>query len=264
MHHGRECAGLVLLLAVVTLAAGPAHGESALLLEHPDALGVVAASTYDTRRERVGKAHLSLDTLDGGGVRMASDSGYTAGARTVVYADFAGVDGSGKVRPVVQESRSFDDQGNPLGVLRIDHQRGVASCAGPDGELMSELPLPANDRVVNVALNLFFLPLVRGETDELSFQLFLCGGGARLVDFVANLAPDSGKRGDSRHLVEVRYGPDFGIATLVARSFVPKLSFWFDPQPPHRWMAHRLPLYGKGPEVFVVRDGVPTRWLGDE
>ena len=50
---------------------------------------------------------------------------------------------------------------------------------------------------------------------------------------------------------------------LVAQNFIPKLSFWFDPEAPHRWMAHRLPLYGKGPEVFVVRDGVPTDWLGD-
>ena len=62
----------------------------------------------------------------------------------------------------------------------------------------------------------------------------------------------------------MRYGPDFGIATLVARSFVPKLSFWFDAAEPHQWMAHRLPLYGDGPEVYVVRDGVPTRWLGQD
>ena len=84
------------------------------------------------------------------------------------------------------------------------------------------------------------------------------------MDFVANLAPSSRNGKRPQTVVEVRYGPDFGLATLVAQNFVPKLSFWFDPAAPHRWMAHRLPLYGKGPEVFVVRDGVPTRWLGDD
>jgi hypothetical protein len=51
---------------------------------------------------------------------------------------------------------------------------------------------------------------------------------------------------------------------MVAQRFVPKLSFWFHPDEPHRWIAHRLPLYGKGPEVFVVRDGVPADWFGED
>jgi hypothetical protein len=29
-------------------------------------------------------------------------------------------------------------------------------------------------------------------------------------------------------------------------------------------MGHRLPLYAKGPEVFVVREGVPAAWFADE
>jgi hypothetical protein len=45
---------------------------------------------------------------------------------------------------------------------------------------------------------------------------------------------------------------------------IPRLSFWFDPTTPTPWLAYRLPLYSKGPEVLVVRDGVPTRWLADE
>jgi hypothetical protein len=148
-------------------------------------------------------------------------------------------------------------------VLSVDHVQGIASCKNADGGVRGQIALPPNDRVANVPLNLLFLPLVRHEEEEISFQLFMCGGGAHFIDFVANLAPSSRNGKRPKTVVEVRYGPDFGFATLVAQNFVPKLSFWFDPEAPHRWMAHRLPLYGKGPEVFVVREGVPPGWLGD-
>ena len=113
-----------------------------------------------------------------------------------------------------------------------------------------------------MTLNLLFLPLVRRETDAVRFQLFFCGLGMRLVDFEARRAPESEKDSESP-LVEVRYGPDLGIANLIAPAFLPKLSFWFAATTPHRWMAHRLPLYGRGPEVFVVRNRVPMNWLSD-
>ena len=44
---------------------------------------------------------------------------------------------------------------------------------------------------------------------------------------------------------------------------MPKLSFWFDPRSASPWLAHRIPLYSKGPEVFVIRDGLPTGWFPD-
>ena len=81
------------------------------------------------------------------------------------------------------------------------------------------------------------------------------------MDFVANLAPSSRNGKQPHKVVEVRYGPDFGLATVVAQNFVPKLSFWFDPDDREAWIAHRLPLYSRGPEVFVIRDGVPASWL---
>ena len=78
------------------------------------------------------------------------------------------------------------------------------------------------------------IPLVKGEMEQLRFQLFLCGSGARFVDFVARVAPgDVDARG--RHVIEVAYAPDFGsLVSLVARHMMPKLSFWFDPAAPHR------------------------------
>jgi hypothetical protein len=251
-----------LLLAAATLAAGTGHAESELLMEYPGFFGPIPASTYDVDRRQVGEARLVIEELGNGNVRMSSESGFTDGARTLATAELVPVAGSTKLRPVLQESRSFDPDGNPLGVLSIDHVQGTASCRNPNGEMREEIALPSNDRVANVPLNLLFLPLVRREKKEVTFQFFMCGGRAHFMDFVANLAPSSRNGKQPRNVVEVRYGPDFGFATLVAQNFVPKLSFWFDPEAPHRWMAHRLPLYGKGPEVFVVREGVPTHWLG--
>jgi len=253
--------GPALLLAAAVLAAGTGRAESDLLMEYPGFFGPIPASTYDVHYKQVGDANLMIEKLDNGNVRISSESGFTGGARTIATAELVPAENGHKLRPVLQESHSIDSDGNDLGVLSIDHVEGVASCKSPDGETRDTLALPSHDRVANVPLNLLFLPLVRGEEKEVSFQLFMCGGRAHLVDFVASLAPSSHNGNRPRKVVEVRYGPDFGFATLVAQSFVPKLSFWFQSDEPHRWMAHRLPLYGEGPEVFVVRRGVPTDWL---
>ena len=251
---------IVALIAVV-LAAAPAFAESDLVLDMPHSFGTVEASTYDVDRKRVGDAHLVMERLEDGKVRLISESGFTGGARTVITATFEPASAAGKLRPLRQESRSFDPDGKPLGRLLVDHEAGVGRCFDPQGMQSGEVAIPSVDHVANTALSLLFLPLVRRETDEIEFQLFFCGLGTRFLTFTANRVSPNGRESN---VVEVRYGPDFGIATLVASSFVPRLSFWFDPQSPHRWLAHRLPLYGKGPEVFVVRKGVPPRWLSDD
>ena len=253
--------GSAVALAAVAWAVGQARAESDLVLDFPTMLGTTPASTYDVNRKRVGDAHLVVEELEDGKVRLISESGFTGGARTVVSALFQPIEDGRKLRPLRQESRSFDDARQPLGRLLIDHVEGVASCFDTDGNPSAELAIPSEDRVANTTLSFLFLPLVRGDTDEVAFQLFFCGLGTRFVTFTANRAPTNGK---DPNVVEVRYGPDFGFATLVAASFVPKLSFWFDPESPHRWLAHRLPLYGRGPEVYVIRKGVPPRWLKDE
>lgn len=250
-------------LALAAAASSVANAESALRLDWPPAIGAIAGTTYDTERAEVGKAHVVIERLDDGNVRVISESGFTGGARTVTSALFEPVDGGLSLRPVHQESRSFDEQSQPLGKLEIDHRAGVARCYTSELKLSGEIALPDADRVANVTLNLLFLPLVRKEQEEIDFQVFFCGLGMRVVDFKAALTPESRNGGEHR-VLEVRYGPDLGLANIIAPVFVPKLSFWYAPETPHRWMAHRLPLYGRGPEVLVVRDGVPPGWLGDE
>lgn len=254
---------LRLLVCTLAIAAlGPAsRADSGLRMPYPDFFGDVPAATYDDTRERVGSANLKVEKLENGNVRILSETGIEDGARTLAFAELTPVDSGRALQIVLQESRSVDPDGVPLGVMRIDHRNGVATCSHFDGKesRTRELDLPASDRVANVPLNLLFLPLVQGDSEKLSFQIFLCRGGPRFMDFEARLAPPNGSGGG---LVEVRYGPDFGLLSVIARSLVPKLSVWFDPRSPQSWAAHRGPLYSKGPEVFVIREGVPSRWLG--
>ena len=249
-----------LWLALLIALGSAAHAESAFEFSYPHDFGRIPAATYDESGERIGDANVVIETLENGGLRMTSRSSSRKGAHTVARAWFAPAERSHTVRLVRQESSSLDSDGRPLGHLVVDHQTRLGTCTAPDGGSAQQLELPPIDRVVNVPMNLLFLPLVRGEEPSLKFQLFLCRDGARMMDFEAWVEKDN----QSARPIEVRYGPDFGnVVSIVARSFAPRLSFWFDADEPHGWMGHRLPLYSGGPEVIVVREGVPAGWLVD-
>jgi hypothetical protein len=256
-------ARLLLLLACtagVLAGARGARAESALVLAYPEVFGSVPAATYDEAGNRLGHARLQVERRDDGGVRLVSESGIDGGASTLATAELAPLGDGRGLRLEVEESRSFDPTGTPMGVLRIDHREGFATCTAGDGTAVDRLELPAEDRIANVPFNLLFLPLVRGDADSLSFDFMLCRGGARTLGFEAHVARRDGSDG----LVEIRYGPRFGkMVSLLSQRLVPRLSFWFDPGARDPWLAHRLPLYAKGPEVLVVRDGVPTTLLSD-
>jgi hypothetical protein len=249
-----------LLLAV----AGSARAESALRLPYPENFGTIPASTYDANHRRVGNAHLVVENVNEGGVRLVVESGIDGGVRTVATAELEAVDDGRFLKILNQESRSIDANGIPMGVLSIDHVSGIASCNKPvDGGMETErLTLPKQDRVANVPLNLLFQPLVEGTTDEVTFQLLLCRFGARLIDIDARVVPKERSEAEINPIIEVEYHPNFGrFVSLVAEKWIPKLSVWFDPRVSNPWVAHRIPLYAKGPEVFVIRDGVPNSWL---
>ncbi|MEE9609379.1 MAG: hypothetical protein V3U03_16685 [Myxococcota bacterium] len=253
-------APLAVALTSLALLSAPARAESSLVLPYPSVFGTIPASTYDAERHRVGAAHLVLEKRDNGHVRIFSESGIDGGPRTVATAELAPIEAGEGLRLLSQESRSFDAEGTPMGILRIDHTTATASCANPNGDIEAQIDLPERDRVANVPLNLLFLPLVSGDVDRVTFQVMTCRGGARLLDFEAHRA----RRGDrnAERLVEVRYGPSLGrVLSALAGTLLPKLSFWFDPNARNAWVAHRVPLYTMGPEVLVVRDGVPANWL---
>ena len=250
------------------LIALPIHAESGLRLAYPTEFGVIPAQTFDAGRNRVGDANVTIEKLESGNVRMTVDTAVDGGGRTVAHALLAPINGEIFVQPIFQESRSFDRDGNPLGVLTLDHRAGKASCGYPekgDGKMrFEELPLPEGDRVVNVPLNLLFEPLVKGETKTVDFQLLLCRGGARLLDFKAKVARHSDSTKSHEPFVEVSYTPDQGkVLSFLTQAFIPKLSFWFNPESSKNWLAHRIPLYANGPEVYVVRQGITTTHIFD-
>ncbi len=247
-------------LAALLAAPLVASAESALRLEWPRITETASAVTYDVGRHDVGDAEVRIERTPEGNLRLESNSGFTGADRTRLRAELEPVADARWLRPVWQESRSFDHDGKLMGTLRVDHREGVARCMKPSGELVGSVALGESDRVANVTLNLLFLPLVRQEVDEARFDLFFCGLGIRTVPFVAERVSQPA----GAPLVEIRYGPNLGFASSMARAMLPKLSIWFAPDAPHAWMGHRLPLYGNGPEVFVVRKGVPTAWLGHD
>jgi hypothetical protein len=250
----------------VLISTEPVWADSELMLPYPASYGAIPAATFDEGRHRVGDASLNIEKLEDGTVRMHVESGVDGGARTIATATLAPIANTNLLRPVFQQSRTFGANNEPLGVMNIDHTTGEAICIRPrsDGEGMrtKHVPLPENDRVANVPLNLLFDPLVKGDVSTVDFQILLCRGEAKLLDFQAKVVRRDDGTDGSEQLVEVRYGPDFGsVFSLLARAVVPRLSFWFNPASPSPWIAHRMPLYTDGPEVFVVRQGIETNIL---
>jgi hypothetical protein len=253
----------LLALAAAALATAPAGADSELSLPYPVVFGKIPAATFDSSQRRIGDADLQIEKLDDGTVRIYSESAVDGGARAIATAVLAPTADGTALRPITQGSQAFDLDGKPIGVMTIDHRTGEGSCARPneDGSGMSieRLSLPENDRIANVPLNLLFDPLVKGDASTVNFQILLCRSGPQLVDFEARVVENKDDQEKNEHLVEVRYRPDMGsIVSLLAGAFVPRLSFWFDPASPSPWLAHRMPLYANGPEVLVVRQGVPT------
>ena len=245
-------------LLLAALLAPPVSAESGVTLPYPTRTGLVLATAFSEDGQPAGTAHVGMDRLGSGEFRIVSRAGQPHGARMQAMALLRPVEPGHSLRPIRQESRSFDRDGIPLGSLVIDHLSSVARCADGKGRLVKEVALPERDRVMNVPMNLFFQPLVRGEQETLRFQLFLCRDGARLLDFEAWVEP----RNDPDAPIQVRYGPDLGVlVSTLARQITPRRTFWFDPAAPQVWQGHRLPLYTGGPEVFVVREGITPDWL---
>lgn len=245
------------MVATLAAAAPPAAAESALLLEPPLRFGRLPAATYDFEGHRIGESNVVAEEIGGGLVRLVAHTSRDDGANTLASTELERVEDGHRLRLIHQQSQSVDPDGRPLDLLEIDHRARVARCTSRVDDRVSEIHLPERDRVVNVPMNLLLRPLVRGDRASVEFQIFLCTGGARIYDFHAWVAHR--EDGDP---VEVQYGPDFGsVVTALAQGLLPRLSFWFGPEPPYPWLGHRLPLYADGPEVLVVRAGVDPKQL---
>jgi len=249
-------------VALPTLALpGRAEAASGVTLPLPERFGEVAATTYDQDTgEPLGRGFVRFDQADDGRVRMEGATGIDGGAHTRVAAELEALPGGDGLRLLRQESRSRDVAGDPLGVLEIDHVAGEGRCTAPSRDGVAgeteTIRLPEPDRLVNVPLPLLFQPIVRGEVEELRFQILLCGGGPRIVTAVARVAETRAEGPDGASLVRIQYELSLPrmLSRMVAR-WLPNLSFWFDPGAGGAWVGHEMPLYSKGPTVLVVRRG---------
>jgi len=265
MPKHRLCLARVALLTVA-VALGSARatwGESGIVLPYPSEFGSYKAHTYDEAGRRIADAELVIEQRARGIVYMYVRGGAMDGARNEAHAELGPIEGKPGLRLLREQSHSHDPDGYSFGILRVDHVRGEASCTPPGDPTgpPKVVPLPDDDRVVNVPLNLFFAPLARGEVETLSFQIFLCRGGPRRVDFDARRSPEL-RLLDDRAVIEVTYGPRLNrMLRWLARGFTPNLAFWFDAADGSTYLAHRLPLYSKGPEVVIAREGVSVQSL---
>jgi hypothetical protein len=241
------------------LAGGAASAESSLLLPPPAVFGSIPSATYDEQGHKVGGARLDVLKLANDNVYILASSGISGAEAMVLSAELMPVDGGRALRPLWQMSHSWDKTGRSLGVMFIDHEKGDAFCSREDGDPAppDHLPIPQPDRVAHVPLNLLFLPLAKGETSEIKFQFLLCALGPRFVDAKATVARHIPAKNGTDPLVEVRYELDLNpVLAAMARPFLPRFAFWFDPTARDPWVAHRMPLASKGPAVLIVRTGV--------
>jgi hypothetical protein len=246
-------------LGLLVVGISPAAGDSILLPEPPE-LGSFESVTYDGAGRRLGESALVLERHGDGKIRGRLDT--SAGDTGRMQASVLLEPTAGGLRLLHEESQSYAGRDRAFPLLHVDHVAGVATCtpAPGSGQSFRRIDLPPDERIVNVPLNLFFLPLVRGQVDELEFQIFVCARGGRVIDFVAHATERTGA--DGRPLIEVRYRPDLGPFSWLASPLVPDLAFWFDRGGGGRYVAHRIPLHPDGPVVLVAGLGVTPQDLG--
>jgi len=241
---------------------GPPH--SILRLPIPAVFGEIPSATYDEAGKKIGAAKIDILQLPTGNTYMMASSGIAGAESMVLSTELAPTPDGHALRPLWQMSHAYDKTGRSLGIMFIDHEKGEAFCTPEDGNPAppDKLPIPQPDRVAHVPLNLLFLPLAKGETNEIKFQFLLCALGPRFVDAKATVAQHIPAKDGVDPLVEVRYELDLNpVLAALARPFLPRFAFWFSPTARDPWVAHRMPLASKGPAVLIVRTGVPPSAL---
>lgn len=266
---------LVAALFAATLPAmfapTTARAESSVRLVLAEALEEIGATTFDGRGRAIGRSRFVVETEPDGSQRMRVTMGTDDGGRNVSQALLAPIAGvaagapagdATTLRLLEERSQATTADGRLFPLLVIDHEAGRVSCYDGDSTDSAgrHVDLPSEDRVVNVPMQMLFVPLVRGEIDTVRFQIATCGDGPVLHDMIA-VRGATRQHGD-REVVEIEYGPDFGEALAwLASRLLPSFSFWFDASD-GTYLGHRMPLHRKGPEIILVRQGLTPPELG--
>ncbi len=246
------------------------EAESELLLDMPQGLEGMAATTFDSHGRAIGLSWFEIEGSESGTRHMKIELSVEGGGTNRSEATLAPVaaalvgnrSATSQFRVTDERSQATRADGVSLDLLVIDHIQRRVSCYPPDADQSAgrHIELPADDRVVNVPLPYLFRSLVTGEVDQLRFQLAFCRDGPMLRNMVAARGPRVTREG--RKVIEIRAGPDLGsaIAWLASR-LLPRFSFWFDARN-GEYLGHRMPLHRGGPEILLVRQGLTPPDLG--
>ncbi len=250
--------------------SGEVAAESKLLLDIPEGLEGIAATTFDSNGHAIGLSRFEIESSESGTRHMKIELSVEGGGTNRSEATLAPVaaalignrNATSRFRVTEERSQATRADGVSLDLLVIDHIQQRVSCYPPDADRSAgrHIELPADDRVVNVPLQYLFRSLATGEIDRLRFQLALCRDGPILRKMVAARGPRVIREG--REVVEIRYGPDFGRAiTWLGSRLLPRFSFWLDSRD-GEYLGHRMPLHREGPEILLVRQGLTPPDLG--
>jgi hypothetical protein len=235
--------------------AGPALGASALRLPFPTQFGEFDGETLDPEGARLGHARVSVARDPQGRIVVEGERGISGRESTRYHALLEPMDGGQLLRPLRQHTQTVDAQGATLAETLIDHETGLVTCT-TDGE-HETLELAEEDRVSITSADFLLAPLARGEQDEITFQTLICAQGLHLVDVSARRTGRVVRPSEGTQVVEIEYKIKLNpIMALIARPFLPRILFWIDPAVSGPSVAQQVPLFPRGPTVFVVRRGI--------
>lgn len=275
----------VMSLMWISGAASTASAESRFTLHAPQDFEAIGATTFDEQGHEIGRSSFEGDRDTDGTRHMRVTMSVEGGGQNVSQATFvpvpldAAVAGASEgaragletsvdrvqeiaLRLVEQRSQATSADGKVFPLLVIDHQARRVSCipANGDASQAEHVEIPENDRVVNVPMQLLFLPMVRGEVDTLNFQVAMCKPEPVIYQMIA--VRNEPVVRDGRRIIQIEYGPDLGktIAWLASR-LLPSFAFWFDADT-GEYIGHRMPLHREGPEILLVRTGLDPLQIG--
>ncbi|MCP4905463.1 MAG: hypothetical protein GY910_10830 [bacterium] len=249
-------------------APAASRAESMVMLLAPRVLETIGATTFDERGEIVGQSSLEIEAEASGLRRMRVAMVIEGGGTNLSQAILTPIEAAGAatgeiaLRIVEERSQATTAEGISFPLLVIDHRIGRVSCYPADqaSSAGQHVYIPGEDRVVNVPMQLLFMPLVRNEVDSLRFQIATCAPGPMLHQMIA--VRGNKVRRDGRDVVEIEYRPDFGeVVAWLASRLLPSFSFWFDAKN-GQYLGHRMPLHREGPEVLLVRNGLAPPDIG--
>jgi len=247
------------LPAAWLLLAASARAESDLALPYPDPLGTFRGVIHDAGGRAIGENVVQNLLRESGRVYLRSEASVEGEPGNLLEAELEPIPGRDQMlRPVWQRTRMLATDGAEFLDLHVDHGAQRATCARK-GEPPREIALGEGERIANVAMNLALKPLAAGALEAVHFQMVLCEGWKEIVDVEARAegARDGGP-------VEMRLRFDVGgrVVSALFAPFLPDIRIWMRPQAPNEWLAHRLPLYPRGPTIEIVREGVdPAPYL---